>query len=395
METILTKKNCHRAATVLPVNHTDGQEPVQFNYRAIRKNMGMFSCRFTHTVTSPNGDAIEVSDYDLKEWIVVSWKYEENLEDLYHDGVRAYSNTSHTPEERALRDIYEYEEEIQKDLKILPESYRSDYFNQYKERVRQLFYKHSGIASAMIVGPARFPAARMERANNAYNSMFQDFRKWRENFFKKVEREKEAAKSPEQKADEAWEKVKRDIMSTVGSLWAIDLQNAPYSRPLFVSNLYGKMETLAKNGKVDLLRRAGELIKELNVKAKEKGAKEIFTSRHKFWKLVEKAEETIAKQAENANRENEEFELEGCTVVKNYAENRLQIFHEEKPAPEVISLLKKEAWKWSRNNVCWQHQLTRNACYSAARVILGGPNGLSNTEEVTKLAKKLWDGHQE
>ena len=112
METILTKKNCHRAATVLPVNHTDGQEPLQFNYRAIRKNMGMFSCRFSHTVTSPNGDAIEVSDYDLKEWTVVSWKYEENLEDLYHDGVRAYSNTSHTPEERALRDIYEYEEEI-------------------------------------------------------------------------------------------------------------------------------------------------------------------------------------------------------------------------------------------------------------------------------------------
>jgi len=73
----------------------------------------------------------------------------------------------------------------------------------------------------------------------------------------------------------------------------------------------------------------------------------------------------------------------------------LQIFHEEKPAPEVISLLKKEAWKWSRNNVCWQRQLTRNACYSAARVILGGSNGLSNTEEVSKLAKKLWDGHQE
>lgn len=394
METILSRKNCHRAKTVRPANEPEATD-YTFGFRAVRKHESLMYCAYAHTATAPDGTKVELGEADFKNWVVTSWLYEENLEDLYEAGVRAFSGTSQTPDDRTAQYIREYEQEIQEDLKKLPEEDRLAYFTKYREWVATLFARHSRVMSAMVVGPARFPTAKNKSAGDAYDRAYQDFRAWREKFFKNVERRIEAAKPQDQRDEEEWQGVKARIIRTASTIFGIDTRHEPYDRALFVSNLYGRMETLAKNGKVEMLRRAAEFIKELNVRFKAEGGKEIFTSRHKFWKLVEKAEETLAKQAENANRENEEFELDNCTVVKNYEEDRLQIFHEKKPAPEVISLLKKEAWKWSRNNVCWQRQLTMNACYSAARVILGGPNGLSNTEEVTKLAKKLWLGHQE
>lgn len=178
-------------------------------------------------------------------------------------------------------------------------------------------------------------------------------------------------------------------MDSAGSIFAIDTQNAPYSRPLFVSNLYGRMETLAKRGKVELLKKAAELVRELNEKFKAKGGKEIFTSRHKFWKLVEAAEAEMAKKAERADLEDIEIEFEGGTIILAFSEDRLQIHHDTKPSPDVIQLLKTETWRWSRNNCCWQRQLTRNACYSAARVVIGGPKRTCELDEITNYAQKL------
>lgn len=394
METILSTKNCHRAKTVRPVNKPDSPD-YTFEYRAIAKHQGFMYCSYAHKATSAQGEEVEISNFDLKEWVVTSWLYEVNLEDLYDAGIRAFSATSHTPEDRAAQYIRDYEKELNEDLGNLPEDERPAYIAKYREWVSTLFSKHSRIMSAMIVGPAKFPTSRNKSASEAYESAYGNFREWRERFFKGVQRRLDAAKPQDQREEEEWQGVKAKIMDSAKSIFGIDTRNEPYNRTLFVSNLYGRMETLAKNGKVEMLRRAGEFIKELNGKFIEAGGKAIFTERHKFWKLVEKAEETLAKQAENADRESVVFEMDTCTIIKNYEEDRLQIFHEEKPEQEVINLLKKEAWRWSRNNGCWQRQLTRNACYSAARVILGGANGMQNMDEVSNLANRLWEDRPE
>ena len=96
METILTIKNCHRAKTVRPVNNPEAPEH-EFGWRKKRYEQGMFSCRFNHIITAPDGSEIEVSDLNLKEWVVISWKYEENMEHLWSAGVNAFYNTSHSP----------------------------------------------------------------------------------------------------------------------------------------------------------------------------------------------------------------------------------------------------------------------------------------------------------
>lgn len=384
METILTTKNCHRAKTVRPANQPDAPTH-EFGWRKKRYEQGMFGCRFNHIITAPDGTEIEISDRDLKNWIVLTWKYEESLEHLWGAAVRAFSGTSQVPEERAAQYIRDYEQELHADVATMPEDEKLAYISKYGEWVSALFARHSRIASAMIVGPARFPTARNNRANNAYDSAVNEFRTWREKYLKGIQRRIEDAKPQEQKDDEEWRAIKSDIMQSAALVFGIDTKREPYNRSLIVSNLYNRMETLAKNGKVEMLLRAAELIKRLNEKFKAEGGKEVFTSRHKFWKLAEAAEAQIAKKEAMADLEDKEYEFEGGKIVLAFSENRLQIYHDSKPPYEVISLLKKEAWKWSRNNQCWQRQLTRNACYSAARVVFAD----SDTDTRTNFAKTL------
>ena len=391
METILSIRNCHRAQTVRPIGEPNS--PVyEFGWREKAISSGMFGGRYNHIATASDGTQVEIADRDLKEWVVVAWKYNENLEHLWGIGVNAFSGTSHTPEERAAQYIREYEAEMQEDLSIMPEHEKEAYVEKYAGWVSTLFGKHSRIASAMIVGPARFPTNKNERASNAYDTAYQDFRAWREKYLKGIHTRIEAAKPQSQKDDEEWQAIRSDILSTAGTLLAIDTQNAPYYRSAFVSNLYGRMSTLAKNGKIEMLKRATEFIKEQNEKLKAKGGKAIFTGRHKFWNLLKEAEEEIAKKAAKGEREDREYEFDGGKIVMSFSEDRLQIFHDTKPEYSVISTLKKEGWRWSRNNMCWQRQLTSNACYSAARVIIGTEAPL---EEITKLAKMLCQGLQE
>lgn len=105
---------------------------------------------------------------------------------------------------------------------------------------------------------------------------------------------------------------------------------------------------------------------------KEVGLKKpLFTLRHSIWKLQEVCEKAIQRQAERANKDSVEIPFEGGKIVKNYGEDRLQIFHNEKPASNIIYALKHNGFKWSRANVCWQRQLTTNSYYGAARAIVG------------------------
>lgn len=390
MEIKLSKKNCHRALKVRPVENVESSD-YTFGYRAISKPMGLFSRIYTHTATDEFGKEIEILDKDLDKWMVSEWKYEVCFEDLYDQAYRAFSGTSHTPEDRALQYIRDYEIEVVEDLLQIPEDSKSEYVKKYREWIVSLFSSHSRIISAMIVGPARFPTARNQKANDAYDNLNNKFRTWREKFIASAKRREYEAKPQEEKDDIEWQAVKRDINRTAGTLYGIEKNHEPYNRTCFVTNLYGRLETLARNGKVEMVKRAANHIKKINEKFKEEKVKPIFTDRHKFWKLVEKAEEQIARQAEIEEMDDTEVEFEGGSIVRNYSENRLQIFHDEKPSQEIINRLKSEGWRWSRANVCWQRQLTRNACYSAARII---KEGSATTDEIREYAQLLCQGVQ-
>lgn len=79
-------------------------------------------------------------------------------------------------------------EELNDDIKTMPEEERERYIAKYKGWVQILFNKHSRIMSAMITGPARFPSRRNEKMNNYYDNAVNEFRAWREKVLKSIAR---------------------------------------------------------------------------------------------------------------------------------------------------------------------------------------------------------------
>lgn len=62
------------------------------------------------------------------------------------------------------------------------------------------------------------------------------------------------------------------------------------------------------------------------------------------------------------------WEFNGGVVKANTADNRLQIFFEEKPDETTRQELKRNGFKWSHKTSVWQRQLTANAYYAADQI---------------------------
>ncbi len=388
MGTTLTTKNCHRVKKVVQVAAPE-KGAWEWNYDAIQVGSGFSSYRVCQAVNMATGENLAVAKNDkmLSEWEVEEWAYERNFEDLFKIAYDAFYFTSHSPEERALQYIRDYEAEINKDLVEMPESMREEYYAAYRSKITDLFHRHSRIMSAAIVGPARFPTAKNRKAIDSYDNAAMEFVEWRKRQLKRAEALKESMKPQEQRDDEALARIKKDIVQSAGTIFQIDTNKVRgYDRSLIVSNLAGRLETMSRSLSPELFAKVMDFIKELGDRFKAEGGKPIFTARHKVWKLAEKAAETKAKAEERAGREDAEIEFEGGRVVKCYSEDRLQIFHDEKPGYDVISALKHNGFKWTRFNGCWQRQLTGNSYYGAARVLAGAGATFDEQKEwVNKL----------
>lgn len=363
-QVILSKRNCHRAAKVRQIEHPEYGEWL-FEWRGQDLGGNMMHRDYAHIASKPGyGNAIVVSDSNLPQWEVVSWKYEVNLEELWEAAYNAFYSTSFVPEERATQYIRDYEKELNTDLLNMPESEKERYITKYKDWVRTLFAKHSRIMSAMITGPARFPTRRNEKANNSYDAAYKEFREWREKTLKAIARRIEEAKPAEQKESEEWQRLKRSILSSASTIKEInDGVNRYSNKALFVSSIYGKVETYAKRGDVSIVEKAVSYVRELNKQSI------IITERHKFFKLVEMAKSVREAQEVKANKEDVEIEFEGGKIVKNFSEDRLQIIFPGKPDSETISKLKSNGFRWAPRSTAWQRQLTLNAYYACARVV--------------------------
>ena len=83
----------------------------------------------------------------------------------------------------------------------------------------------------------------------------------------------------------------------------------------------------------------------------------IYTDRHKIWKLPDLAQKSENIQAERAVMEpSTKAAYQGAEIVAAPADNRARILFDGKPSQEVISDLKKSGWRWSPSNGAWQGQ---------------------------------------
>ena len=324
-------------------------------------------------IVEPQGEATEEEaekEQDEREYKTINALPDRtdhpsrDLSDMTKAAERSYGWSSFNPDRAAGFMIGSYQSELDSDLAEIPEENHEDYIARFRAKVGDIIAKNGRVASWAVTGPAKFNNRRNEKANNAYHNAVTNFEEWRKKVVAGYKRRAEAAKPAEQKMAEQWEAVKREIMETAASLKAIDEQHAPYTRSLFVSGLWGKMERIANKGNVELIQKATELITELN----EKMTKPIFTKRHLFWTLMDKAQERRGKIEETANSESATLSFEGYDIVRNFAEDRLQIIFADVPDSDMRSNLKHNGFRWSPRNKAWQRQLTRNAEWACAQV---------------------------
>lgn len=273
------------------------------------------------------------------------------IDGLYNLAYRAYTNISFSPEKRAERTVIEHEQELNEDLKLIPESEQQRYIDNYVKYLKSWLGAMSNCYSVMITGGSNFNNSRHEKTNRAENARREEFLNWRERALKAIEKKIEENKPIEQKTNERWEKLRKEISQKIE--WGS------------VANCYSMIERLAYNGEVELVNNCLNLITEYN----STHSRPFMTSRHKVWQLPKIAEKAREKAEQMQTKESQDEIINGVRVVKNFQADRLQLYFEGKPSTETISTLKHSAFKWSPSNGCWQRQLTNNAIYAMQTIL--------------------------
>lgn len=281
-------------------------------------------------------------------------------------GIRAHSGMSFSPEKRAQSDIDDYVAAVNSlfnellakaetdDQRVVAREQAERYKAKYIEHRNTMWGAYSRCMSAMIAGPANFPVARNRKRMDTYDKRVSEFLEWNEKARVAAHRAISAARSPEQVADAEWAALKRDID------WSMEHR--------FNTNIQGKLERRAANGEVDLIKKALDHIREVQSTWK----RPFFSARNRVWTLVEVAQaaaEKLGAKAANPGEDQVILEVSGIRVINNRAAERIQIFFDGKPAPDMIARLKGSAWKWSPSNGCWQRQNTLNAVYNVNYVL--------------------------
>lgn len=291
-----------------------------------------------------------------------------NLSQLSELAKRAYYGTSFSPEKRGQQMISEYEALLAEDLSTI-EAASDDTKKLYTQRFIAHLTKYiaakSRVVSPMISGPSNFPVRQQEKYRNWEHSAYEKFSEFRNKALNGIKKQIQNEKPSHEIDAEAWKSIESKILWDAAAIMDIDNKTGTGSRALFVSNLTGFIQRLAKNGQTDHVKKALELIQQLNTKH----TKPIVTERNSIFKLIETAQAIEETKRDQSLKESETYTFEGGVVVLNYQENRLQIKHDSKPDQSILDTLKRKAFKWSPTNKAWQLFLHNQAICKANELL--------------------------
>lgn len=266
----------------------------------------------------------------------------------YETARRAYYNTSFRPENRAEGECKFFDD-------IMLEFSDNPTVQAKFERLFLLsLAAKARCMSSMITGPARFPTAKAERANDRAHKISGEMLAYLDRVRKAIKQEAYYAAHPEA----------RPVMS--GDSDAIERLQAK------LASLVKAQETMVAANK--LIRKGDkEALKALLPNSDiEKLFKPDFCGRIGFPDFslsnnrasIKQVQERIAEITKRKETVAKDIVVNGVRVLENTEAMRLQLFFDGKPAAEIIKLLKSHAFKWSPSNMAWQRQLTNNAIYA-------------------------------
>lgn len=275
----------------------------------------------------------------------------------YEAARRAYYWTSFNPEKRAESECAFYDS-------IMMEFSDS---SQAQAKFERLFLlslaAKARCMSSMITGPARFPVAKAERANERERKISSEMLAYIERVRKAKAQEAYYAAHPEA----------RPVMS--GDSDAIQrLQDR-------LAKLEKAQETMVAVNKI-VRKQPADRAALVALLGSESRADDILKpdcfggigfapySLANNRAEINRTKERIASLEAAKAKPSAETTINGVRVLENTEAMRLQLFFDGKPAKEIIALLKSHAFKWSPSNMAWQRQLTNNAVYSFNHFVL-------------------------
>lgn len=281
----------------------------------------------------------------------------------------AWYNTSFDPEKRAESFNHSYMDTLQKffdrvKCKDIRDDQKEECVEYWVGRLHTQAEKYlsaeSRCVSWAIVGPARFPVARMEKRQATAEKAINDY-VYTQNqmlsgdiFDRYMTSEQKQAKIDTQK----WRILSETIDDFIRHKTNNPLPQLGYTYDAW-PHLKGQFTTQAKNGAYSLCEKVLETLNNhIKNGAKVERNVSILTNILNEYKVKNEKP-----------KENDSIVLGGVQVVKNHQENRLQLLFDGKPEPEVITKLKSHAFRWSPKNKAWQRILTQDAL-RAAKIVL-------------------------
>ena len=121
---------------------------------------------------------------------VERWPFGTDID--WSAAVSAFNGTSHVPEQRAARVIYEYADHMLKMRERLGEDFET-YRAGYLPKLRSWLSAHSGVLSTMIAGRSGFNVRQAEKRGATADNRAADLRAFHEGFFRRRSREAKRA----------------------------------------------------------------------------------------------------------------------------------------------------------------------------------------------------------
>lgn len=249
------------------------------------------------------------------------------------------------------------------------------YARKLADNLNQGYAISARVPSVMIAGPSNFPVRQKQKQNRALDTNMQEWRhiqglldKIRSTGMGGISADEQNAI---QKLESKLEKLKQaqEIMKSVNAY-------------------YRKHHTL--DGCPDLTEQQIENLKQSMSSSWRTNPKPFesfsLSNNNAEIRRVKERIDTLTRQKEIGYVG---WEFDGGKVEANAEDNRLQIFFEEKPSPQVREELKSGGFRWAPSIGAWQRQLNDNAMHAANHIQAIQPlSGERPTEIQTKAQRQ-------
>lgn len=270
------------------------------------------------------------------------------LADLWDLCYRAHTWISFSPEKRATRFIKEYSELLEADLKLLGDN-QGNYKEKFISKFKEWMGAKSNCASSAITGGSGFNVRKANKANDREHKKWQDFSLWRDKYFKAVNRV--PTKSPED-----------ELILAENKLEVILNAQIEYKE---INAEIRKCKIQDHYELVNYLKEMGFSYEYLSL-IQERGGKlkipaYVLTNNNATIKRTAIKVKTMQARIERKSTWEDIKFTDGYVTIED---DRIKIYHDEKPAKEIIQEIKSNGFKWSPFWKCWCRKHTGNAIYS-------------------------------